>query len=85
MKSENVREGSLEYVRRVSNLMNETILHLLWDCRWVNDVIQLTFNRITGDRDRIVNRSRYMGRWEIENVKLQEVMLILIHFIKYCV
>ncbi len=26
-----------------------------------------------------------MGGWEIENVKLQEVVLILIHFVKYCV
>ncbi len=85
MKSENVRDGSGEYVRRVSNLMNETIGHLLWDCRWVNEVIRSAFNKITGERDELVNRSRYMGGWEIENVKLQEVMLILIHFVKYCI
>jgi hypothetical protein len=65
--------------------MNETVIHLLWDCRWVNNVVHLAFNRITGDRDRMVNRVRYMGGWGTESVKLQEVMLIISHFVKYCV
>jgi hypothetical protein len=65
--------------------MNETAIHLLWDCRWVNNVVHLAFNRITGDRDKIVNRVRYMGGWGTESVKLQEVMLIISHFVKYCI
>ncbi len=61
MKNENVREGSPEYARRIANLSNETVTHMLWDCRWVNSIIQCTFNRICGAGNRVVDRDKYMG------------------------
>jgi hypothetical protein len=85
MKNEKVREGSPEYVRRISNLNNETVIHMMWSCRWVNNVIHSTFNRIMGDRERLVDHSRYMGGWRTDNAKLQEVILLVIHFVKYSV
>ncbi len=36
-KLENIREGELEYFRRISGLNSETLGHIFWDCRWVRD------------------------------------------------
>jgi hypothetical protein len=85
MRDENVREGSDEYGRRISTLPNETVIHLLWECQLVNNVVKLTFNRITGEMGRLVNRVRYMGGWRTENLKLQEILIVIIHFVKYCI
>jgi hypothetical protein len=50
-----------------------------------NNVVKLTFNRITGERGRVVNRGRYMGGWRTENLKLQEILIVITHFVKYCI
>ncbi len=83
MRNENVRVNGPEHQRRIANLSNETVSHMLWECRWVNSTIQCTFNRLTGDINRDVDINTYMGGWTIENSKKQEVVLIVIHFIKY--
>jgi hypothetical protein len=83
MKMENVRVGSPEYILRISNLCNETMSHMMWDCRWVNNIVQCTFNRICGTVNRIVDKDKYMGGWPMENKKCQEVILVMIHYVKF--
>jgi hypothetical protein len=83
MKRENVRVDSPEYVLRISNLSNETSTHMMWDCGWVNNIVQWTFNRLCGTVNRVVDKDRYMGGWPMDNKKNQEVVLILIHYVKY--
>jgi hypothetical protein len=83
MKMENMRVGSPEYILRISNLCNETISHMMWDCRWLNNIVQCTFNRICGTVNRIVDKDKYMGGWPMENKKCQEVILVMIHYVKW--
>ncbi len=85
MRNENVMRGGPEYLRRTSRLSAETVSHLFWGCRWVNNIIQSTFNRLAGENNRIVDVNRYMGGWVIENKWNQELVLIVIHFIKYVI
>jgi hypothetical protein len=82
MQRENVRTDSPEYVLRISNLSNETLTHMMWDCGWVNNILQWFFNRLCGTANRVVNKDRYMGGWPMENKKNQEIVLILIHYVK---
>jgi hypothetical protein len=82
MKMENVRVDSPEYVLRISNLSNETMAHMMWDCGWVNTILHWFFNRLCGTVNRVVNKDRFMGGWPMENKKNQEVVLILIHYVK---
>ncbi len=83
MRNENVRDGSDEYLRRIANLNDENISHLFWGCRWVNDTIRATFNRLTGDNNRHVSKNRYFGGWELKSRSEQEVLLIVVHYKKY--
>jgi hypothetical protein len=85
MKSENVREGSPEYLRRIGNLNNETVIHLFWECRHVNPVILATFNRLTNAQGGVIDRNMFMGGCELESSRSTVVLLIIIHFIKYAV
>jgi hypothetical protein len=82
MKQENVRVGSPEYALRISNLSNETIEHMMWDCGWVNSVLHWIFNKVCGTVNRVVDKDKYMGGWKIDNKKNQELALILIHYVK---
>ncbi len=85
MRNENVMRNSPEYMRRISNLSGESVSHLLWGCRWVNSIIESTFNRLTGEINRHVDVNRYMGGWLIENNMMQETVLIVIHYVKYVI
>ncbi len=85
MRNENVMRDSPEYVRRISNLSVETVSHLLWGCRWVNNTVQSTFNRLTGENNRNIDVNKYMGGWLIENKQSQETVLVVIHFVKYVI
>ncbi len=85
MRNENVMRNSPEYMRRISNLSGETVSHLLWGCRWVNSVIEITFNKLTEENNRNVNVNRYMGGWLIENKLMQEIILIVVHYVKYVI
>jgi hypothetical protein len=85
MKSENVREGSPEYLRRIEYLNNETTIHLFWECRHVNPVIHATFNRLTNEQGGIADRRIFMGGCELESSRSTMLILIIIHFIKYTV
>jgi hypothetical protein len=85
MKIENVQRDGPEYLRRLSRLSAETVTHLLWGCRWVNNVIQCTFNRLTGEANMNVNVDKYMGGWLIEKKWNMELVLIVIHFVKYVI
>jgi hypothetical protein len=85
MKSENVQEGSPEYLRRIGNLNNETGIHLLWECRHVNPVILATFNRLTNAQGGVIDRNIFMGGCELESSRSTVLLLIIIHFIKYAV
>jgi hypothetical protein len=85
MRNENVMRNSPEYIRRISNLSGETVAHLLWGCRWVNGTIETMFNGLTEENNRIVNVNRYMGGWLIENKMMQEIILIVIHYVKYMI
>jgi hypothetical protein len=84
MKNENVRHNSPEYVRRIDNLNRETVVHLLWECRWVNNIISTVIIGIIGIH-RWVDKNKFMGGWVMENKRTQEVVLIVIHYIKYLV
>jgi hypothetical protein len=84
MKNENVRHNSPEYVRRIDNLNRETVVHLLWECRWVNNIISTVIIGIIGIHRR-VDKNKFMGGWVMENKRTQEVLLIVIHYIKYLV
>jgi hypothetical protein len=55
MRNENVMRNSPEYMRRISNLSGESVSHLLWGCRWVNSIIESTFNRLTEENNRHIN------------------------------
>jgi hypothetical protein len=83
MKNENVLRGGPEYLRRLSMLSAETVPHLFWGCRWVNSIIQNTFNRLTDGNNRTVDVNKYMGGWVIETKGNLELILIVIHFVKY--
>jgi hypothetical protein len=48
MRNENVMRGGPEYLRRLSNLSAESVSHLFWGCRWVNNIVQNMFNRLAG-------------------------------------
>jgi hypothetical protein len=85
MRNENVMRDSQEYVRRISNLSVETVSHLLWGCRWVNNTVQSTFNRLTGKNNRKIDVNKYMGGGLIENKQSQETVLVVIHFVKYVI
>jgi hypothetical protein len=61
MKNENVMEGGVEYRRRIANLNNETVVHLFWGCRWVNGVVEMVLNQLTGDNNMIVSKDKYFG------------------------
>jgi cytochrome c oxidase assembly factor CtaG len=85
MKNENVLRGGPEYLRRLSMLSAETVSHLFWGCRWVNSTIQNTFNRLTDGNNRTVDVNKYMGGWVIETKGNLELILIVIHFVKYII
>jgi hypothetical protein len=85
MRNENVLRGGPEYLRRLSMLSTETVPHLFWGCRWVNNTIQSTFNRLADENNRNVDVNRYMGGWVIEKKWNLELVLIVIHFIKYVI
>jgi hypothetical protein len=82
MKMENVRIDSPEYMLRIANLSNETLTHMVWECGWVHTTLQWLFNRLCGTVNRVVNKDRYMGGWPMENKKNQELVLIVIHYVK---
>ncbi len=82
MKNENVRYNSPEYTRRIENLNSETVLHIMWECRWVNNIIQNTIVGIIGVHRR-VDKNRFMGGWVMENKRTQELVLIVMHYVKY--
>jgi hypothetical protein len=84
MKNENVRYNSPEYTRRIENLNRETVSHMLWDCRWVNNIIQNVIVGIIGVHRR-VDKNKFMGGWVMENKRSQELILITIHYIKFIV
>jgi hypothetical protein len=84
MKNENVRYNSPEYTRRIENLNRETVVHLLWECRWVNNIILTVIIGIVGVHRR-VDKNKFMGGWVMENKQTQELLLITIHYIKYLV
>jgi hypothetical protein len=85
MRNENVLRGGPEYLRRLSMLSAETVPHLFWGCRWVNNTIQSTFNRLADENNRNVDVNRYMGGWVIKKKWNQELVLIVIHFVKYVI
>jgi hypothetical protein len=85
MRNENVLRDGPEYLRRLSMLSAETVPHLLWGCRWVNNVIQSTFNRLTAEDNMNVNVDKYMGGWLIEQKWNMELVLIVIHFVKHVI
>jgi hypothetical protein len=84
MKNENVRYNSPEYTRRIENLNRETVSHLLWECRWVNNIILNVIIGIIGVHRR-VDKNKFMGGWIMENKRSQELILITIHYIKYII
>jgi hypothetical protein len=61
MRNENVLRDGPEYLRRLSMLSAEKVPHLFWGCRWVNSIIQSTFNRLADENNRNVDVNRYMG------------------------
>jgi hypothetical protein len=79
MRTENVRYNSPEYTRRIENLNSETVSHMMWDCRWVNNIISFHFHFI----HRRVDKNRFMGGWVMENKRTQEVILLIMHYVKY--
>ncbi len=85
MKNENVLRDGPEYLRRLSMLSAETVSHLFWGCRWTNSTIQSTFNRLTDENNRTVDVNKYMGGWVIEKKWNLELILIVIHFVKYVI
>jgi hypothetical protein len=84
MRSENVVQNSLEYTRRIVNLNRETVSHLLWECRWVNTIIQRMLRELLGE-NRLVDKNKFMGGWGMESGKAQEVILIVIHYMKFVI
>jgi hypothetical protein len=84
MKMENVEHNSPEYTRRIENLNRETVMHLLWECRWVNTKIQRMMRDLLGE-NRVVDKNKFMGGWVMENKKAQEVILIVIHYMKFII
>ncbi len=85
MKNENVMEGSVEYMRRIANLNNETVGHLFWGCRWVNGVVETIIKHITGDDNIIVSKDKYFGGWALASKLDQELSITILHFIKYLI
>jgi hypothetical protein len=84
MRFENVVQNSPEYTRRIEDLNRETVSHLLWDCRWVNSIIQRTLRDLLNE-NRLVDKNKFMGGWGMENKKAQEVILIVIHYMKFVI
>jgi hypothetical protein len=85
MRVENVVEGSLEYVRRIANLDNETVGHLFWGCRWVNGVVERVLKQITGNDNVIVSKEKYFGGWALDSKLDRELSIIILHFVKYLI
>jgi hypothetical protein len=80
-----VEKGGIEYQRRIANLNNETVSHLLWECRWVYGVLENVLNRLTGDNNGIVNKNNSFGGWELERRYDRELTVIILHFVKYLI
>jgi hypothetical protein len=81
--AEGIRSDSNEYARRVARLDGETSNHLFWECRVVRDSVNKVLNHICQTIDRAVDKKRYMSGWEAESKSEQEMIVMILHIIKF--
>jgi hypothetical protein len=84
LRREGIEQDSVEYRRRLRALSRETVRHVFWECLLVVDVVRKVLNFLAGTMDREVERKRYMMGWDIVDKRNQLILLIVIHYIKFC-
>ncbi len=82
-KREGVRELSPEFERRLRALDRETTSHIFWDCRRVRDAVTKVINYICNTRGRAIEKGKYMSGWEATSKRDSELILLVIHIIKF--
>jgi hypothetical protein len=84
LRREGVDPDSVEYGRRLRALNRETARHVFWECILVVNVVRKVLNYLAGEMDREVDRKKYMMGWDIVDKRKQTILLIALHYIKYC-
>jgi hypothetical protein len=84
LRREGVDPDSVEYRRRLRALSRETVRHVFWECILVVNVVRKVLNHLAGAMDREVDRKKFMMGWEIVDKRKQTILLIVLHYIKYC-
>jgi hypothetical protein len=83
LRLEGIGQESVEYRRRLRALSRETVRHVFWECLLVVSVVRKVLNYLARTNDREVDRKRYMMGWDIENNRRQNILLIVLHYIKF--
>jgi hypothetical protein len=83
LRVEDIRSDSNEYARRLARLDSETSNHLFWECRVVRESVNKVLNRICQTTDRAVDKKRYMSGWEVECKSEQEIVIMILHIVKF--
>ncbi len=81
--TEGIREGSAEFVRRLRLLERETSVHLFWECRIVREALNRVLNRMCNTTGRVIDKQKYMSGWEVDSKRDMELILMIVHLIKY--
>ncbi len=85
MRLEGVGDGWAEYIRRMTCLPVESTDHMFWECDLVRAPVDKLVQEITGNRYGITSKNNYFGGWMTDKALETKVILITIHFIKFCI
>jgi hypothetical protein len=83
LRAEGIRSESNEYARRLTRLDGETSNHLFWECRVVRESVNKILNFLCQTTDRAVDKKKYMSGWEAVSKSEQEMIVMILHLIKF--
>jgi hypothetical protein len=85
LKSRRIEPGTVQYEREITMVDPETVEHLFWGCREVNQLIIMCINNLAGTRGENVSVIRYWEGAEIECNVDAMLSILVVRFIQYAV
>jgi hypothetical protein len=85
LKNRGIEPGTVQYEREITLVDPETVEHLFWSCREVNQLIISCINSLAGTRGENVSVIRYWEGAEIECNVDAMLSILVVRFIQYAV